>query len=167
MQSFSYVKPSSDANDILSTLKKPDPPVPAANIEMKYPKLQALLQKRAEEKARLEVKLKAEEQARAAKAAAKAAAAAAAADAARDEESGDEVNAHANFQPITESVRARELQSFYRDEPRTGSHLRVNHICCSQTDIQQLLRMQRERQAKAAANRRVKEKPRKGMLTEN
>ena len=53
----SYVQQFSDAGDILDHLKKPKSPVPKAKIVHKYPKLQALMQRRAEEKAKMEEEL--------------------------------------------------------------------------------------------------------------
>ena len=52
-----YTNQFSDASVILATLRKPKPPVPAANIQIKYPKLQALMERRAAEKAQLEAQL--------------------------------------------------------------------------------------------------------------
>lgn len=52
-----YVKQFSEASVILDNLRKPKPPIPKAHIKKTYPKLKALLARRAEEKKRLTEKL--------------------------------------------------------------------------------------------------------------
>eukprot|EP00750_Incisomonas_marina_P001760 INCI11632.1.p1 GENE.INCI11632.1~~INCI11632.1.p1 ORF type:complete len:413 (-),score=76.76 INCI11632.1:1692-2930(-) len=129
-----YTNQFSDASVILATLRKPKPPVPAANIQIKYPKLQALMERRAAEKAQLEAQL-----------------------AKAEAEKAEKERIAAEEEELR---KAREEEEESSDEEVTYPEDAQN--------IQDLLRVQRLRQKRAARQRRDgTESKRKGMLTEN